>query len=203
MLTFYNIKAIEAKWQKYWAENKLHRPDFSDISRKFYALTMFSYPSGDKLHVGHWYAYGPPDTFTRFMKMQGCKVFQPQGFDSFGLPAENYAISNGVHPAESTKKNIDTMRGQLRSIGAMYDWENEITTSDPEYYKWTQWLFLKLYENNIAYRQEALVNWDPIDQTVLANEQVLPDGTSERSGGTVIQKPLWQYDQKFYLKKSY
>ncbi len=108
----YNIKDTEAKWQKYWSENKLHRPDFSDISRKFFALTMFSYPSGDKLHVGHWYAYGPPDTFARFMKMKGWKVFQPQGFDSFGLPAENYAISNGIHPAESTKNNIDTMRKQ-------------------------------------------------------------------------------------------
>ena len=172
MVEVYSFNKIEAKWQKYWAKNRLHKPNFSEINKKFYALTMFSYPSGDKLHVGHWYAYGPPDTFARFMKMQGCAVFEPQGFDSFGLPAENYAISNGVHPAKSTKKNIETMLTQLRSIGAMYDWENEINTSSPDYYKWTQWLFLLLYEKGLAYQKNAPVNWCPSCVTVLANEQV-------------------------------
>ena len=122
---------------------------------------MFSYPSGDKLHIGHWYNYGPADTFARYLKMRGYNVFQPQGFDAFGLPAENYAIKHGVHPAESTSTNISTMRKQLNSIGAMYHWDNEVVTCEKEYYKWTQWLFLKLYENNLAYRKEAMVNWDP------------------------------------------
>ncbi|SVE31523.1 uncharacterized protein METZ01_LOCUS484377, partial [marine metagenome] len=115
----YIFKDIESKWQKKWLENNFSKIDFSDLNNKYYALTMFSYPSGDKLHVGHWYAYGPPDTFARYIKMKGFNVFQPQGFDAFGLPAENYAIEHGVHPAESTKKNIDTMRNQLHSIGAM------------------------------------------------------------------------------------
>ena len=188
----YSYKDIELKWQTNWADNNLHKPDFSVLDKKYYALTMFSYPSGDKLHVGHWYAYGPPDTFARFMKMQGYRVFQPQGFDSFGLPAENYAISNGIHPAKSTKKNIETMRKQLKSIGAMYDWENEITTSDPEYYKWTQLLFLKLYEMGLAYQKNAPVNWCPSCATVLANEQV-KDGECERCNEVVSKRNLTQW----------
>ena len=189
----YDFKKIEKKWQKLWEKN----PDFdfnqSDNKNKKYCLTMFSYPSGDKLHIGHWYNYGPADTFARYLKMRGYNVFQPQGFDAFGLPAENYAIKHGVHPAESTSTNISTMRKQLNSIGAMYHWDNEVVTCEKEYYKWTQWLFLKLYENNLAYRKEAMVNWDPIDQTVLANEQVRSDGTSDRSGGLVEQKALKQW----------
>ena len=189
----YNFKEIEKKWQQIWLDSGIHTPDFSKVEDKHYCLTMFSYPSGDKLHVGHWYNYGPVDTYARYLKKKGFNVFQPQGFDSFGLPAENYAIKHGIHPPESTDQNISKMKKQLNSIGAMFDWSNEVITSTPEYYKWTQWLFLKLYKNNIAYRKEALVNWDPVDQTVLANEQVLSDGTSERSGATVEQKPLKQW----------
>ena len=126
----YLFKSIELKWQKKWEESGIHSPDFSHLNNKFYNLTMFSYPSGDKLHIGHWYNYGPADTYARFMKMKGYNVFQPQGFDAFGLPAENYAIQHGIHPAESTAQNIATMRKQLKSIGAMYDWSNEVNTSD-------------------------------------------------------------------------
>ncbi len=188
----YSFKDVETKWQKKWRTKGFNLP-LTSYNNKYYALTMFSYPSGDKLHIGHWYNYGPADTYARFKKMMGYSLFQPQGFDSFGLPAENYAISNNVHPAESTNSNIKTMKRQLDSIGAMYDWDNEIITSSPEYYKWTQWLFLQLYKNNLAYQKEAMVNWDPVDQTVLANEQVLADGTSDRSGAKVLQKPLKQW----------
>lgn len=189
----YNPIKIEEKWQDKWNKECSHKTDFSDVDNKFYCLTMFSYPSGDKLHVGHWYNYGPVDTFARFMKMNGKNVFQPQGFDAFGLPAENYAIKHGVPPKDSTYKNIEKMRKQLKRIGAIFNWENEVITCAPDYYKWNQWLFLKLYEMNLAYQKEAMVNWDPIDQTVLANEQVLSDGTSERSGGIVEQKALKQW----------
>ena len=193
MDNYYNHREIEKKWQDYWEKNKINDVDLSDFKNKKYILTMFSYPSGDKLHIGHWYNFGPVDTYTRFLKMNGFNIFQPQGFDAFGLPAENYAIKHGIHPSESTMKNIDTMRSQLKAIGAMYDWSNEVVTCQPEYYKWTQWLFLQLYNNNLAYRKEAMVNWDPVDQTVLANEQVLSDGTSERSGAKVVQKALKQW----------
>ena len=188
----YPFKEIEKKWQKKWLD-KSSKKDLSNFKNKYYCLTMFSYPSGDKLHIGHWYNYGPTDTLARYKKMCGFDVFQPQGFDAFGLPAENFAIKNNIHPAISTQKNIETMRSQLESIGAMYDWGNIVTTSEKEYYKWTQWLFLKLYKHNLAYRKRATVNWDPVDQTVLANEQVLSDGTSERSGALVEQKPLEQW----------
>jgi leucyl-tRNA synthetase len=187
----FDFKKIESKWQKYWDENS--KLDFSKTDKKFYCLTMFSYPSGSNLHVGHWYNYGPTDSYARFMKMNGYNVFQPQGFDSFGLPAENYAIKHGIHPRESTKQNIKNMKTQLKSIGGMFDWDVEIRTSDESYYKWNQWIFSKLYESGLAYQKQALVNWDPVDQTVLANEQVLSDGTSERSGAKVIQKPLKQW----------
>ncbi|MBI44769.1 MAG: leucine--tRNA ligase [Candidatus Marinimicrobia bacterium] len=189
----YNFKEIEKKWQLFWSENSDLKTDYDDFENKKYCLTMFSYPSGDKLHIGHWYNYGPSDTLARYLKMKGFNVFQPQGFDAFGLPAENYAIKHGVHPHKSTHSNISTMKKQLESIGALYNWDKEVITSDKEYYRWTQWLFLKLYENNLAYRKEAMVNWDPVDQTVLANEQVLADGTSDRSGALVVQKPLVQW----------
>ncbi|MBC8213361.1 MAG: leucine--tRNA ligase [Candidatus Marinimicrobia bacterium] len=188
----YSFQEIEEKWQNIWEENKAGQPDFSKIEKKFYNLTMFSYPSGDKLHVGHWYNYGPADTYARYMKMRGYNVFQPQGFDAFGLPAENYAIKHGVHPAVSTAKNIETMRKQLRKIGAMYDWSNEINTSSPDYYKWTQWLFLKLYEKGLAYQKKAPVNWCPSCVTVLANEQVKEE-KCERCGTEVTKKDLKQW----------
>ena len=186
-----NFKKIESKWQKFWDEN--NSQNLNNTDKKFYCLTMFSYPSGSNLHVGHWYNYGPTDSYARFMKMNGYNVFQPQGFDAFGLPAENYAIKHGIHPRESTNQNIATMKNQLKSIGGMFDWDAEIRTCEPDYYKWNQWIFSKLYQSGLAYQKEALVNWDPVDQTVLANEQVLADGTSERSGAKVIQKPLKQW----------
>ena len=187
------LKDIELKWQKKWSLDKNLKTNLNNYKNKKYVLTMFSYPSGDKLHIGHWYNYGPVDTFARFLKMNGFNIFQPQGFDAFGLPAENFAIKHGIHPKESTNKNISVMRKQLMNIGAMFDWDSEVVTCNEDYYKWTQWLFLQLYNNNLAYRSEAMVNWDPVDQTVLANEQVLSDGTSERSGALVIQKPLKQW----------
>ena len=187
------LKEIELKWQKKWSLDKSLKTNLDNYKNKKYVLTMFSYPSGDKLHIGHWYNYGPVDTFARFLKMNGFNIFQPQGFDAFGLPAENFAIKHGIHPKESTNKNISVMRKQLMTIGAMFDWDSEVVTCNEDYYKWTQWLFLQLYNNNLAYRSEAMVNWDPVDQTVLANEQVLSDGTSERSGALVIQKPLKQW----------
>ena len=188
----YSFKEIEKKWQKVWSETKVKK-NFKNFKNKYYSLTMFSYPSGDKLHIGHWYNYGPADTISRYMKLKGYNVFQPQGFDAFGLPAENYAIKNNIHPAESTKKNVQTMKNQLDEVGAMYDWENIVVTCNNDYYRWNQWLFLQLYKNDLAYRKKATVNWDPVDQTVLANEQVLADGTSERSGAVVEQKPLEQW----------
>ena len=189
----YNFKKIERKWQKKWNDQSFMENGYSKRGKKYYSLTMFSYPSGSNLHIGHWYNYGPADTFSRFKRMSGYDVFQPQGFDAFGLPAENFAIKHNIHPAKSTQNNIDTMKSQLDSIGALYDWHKTVTTSQKDYYRWTQWLFLELYKNNLAYRKKATVNWDPIDQTVLANEQVLADGTSERSGALVEQKPLEQW----------
>ena len=153
---------------------------------------MFSYPSGAKLHAGHWYNYGPADTFARFKRMQGYEVFQPMGFDAFGLPAENYAIKTGIHPQESTLKNIETMENQLKRIGAMYDWDYEIKTCMPDYYKWTQWMFLQLYKKGLAYRKEAPVNWCPSCNTVLANEQA-QGGICERCGSQVTHKNLNQW----------
>ncbi len=188
----YPFAEIEKKWQNRWESGEDHTPDFDSSDNKFYALTMFSYPSGDRLHVGHWYNYGPADTFARFKKMQGFNVFQPQGFDAFGLPAENYAIKNGIHPAESTARNIEKMRSQLRRIGAMYDWSNEVNTSSPEYYRWTQWLFLTLYKMGLAYQKTAPVNWCPSCATVLANEQV-KEGACERCASEVTKKNLKQW----------
>ncbi|MCH7858459.1 MAG: class I tRNA ligase family protein, partial [Candidatus Marinimicrobia bacterium] len=192
MIEKYPFKEVEAKWRRKWAESKAHETDLDHPGKKLYSLTMFSYPSGDKLHIGHWYNYGPADTWTRFKKMQGYNTFHPQGFDAFGLPAENYAIKHGIHPARSTAANIATMRKQLDQIGAMYDWSNYVDTSTPEYYRWTQWLFLKLYEMGLAVQEKAPVNWCPHDQTVLANEQV-KEGHCERCGSPVIQKELTQW----------
>lgn len=183
---------VEKKWQTRWADEKLYSFDKSRIDKKYYTLEMFSYPSGAKLHAGHWYNYGPSDSFARFKRMQGYEVFEPMGFDAFGLPAENYAIRTGVHPEDSTLKNIDTMEKQLEKIGGMFDWDYEIKTCLPDYYKWTQWIFLELYKNGLAYRKEAPVNWCPSCSTVLANEQVL-DGKCERCNSEVIKKNLTQW----------
>ena len=183
---------IEKKWQKKWEDTKLYSFDKSKIKDKYYVLEMFSYPSGAKLHAGHWYNYGPTDSYARFMRMNGKEVFQPMGFDAFGLPAENYAIKSGIHPQDSTLKNIATMEGQLKAMGASFDWDYEIKTCMHDYYKWTQWIFLQLYKNGLAYRKEAPVNWCPSCNTVLANEQVV-DGACERCKTTVLRKNLTQW----------
>ena len=187
-----DYKQIESKWQKIWADTGLYKFDRSRVDKKYYCLEMFSYPSGAKLHAGHWYNYGPADTFARLKRMQGYEDFQPMGFDAFGLPAENYAIKTGIHPEESTLKNIATMEGQLKRIGAMYDWDYEIKTCLPDYYKWTQWMFLQLYKKGLAYRKEAPVNWCPSCNTVLANEQA-QGGICERCGSQVTHKNLNQW----------
>lgn len=187
-----DYKQIEEKWQKKWAESGIYKFDRSKVDKKYYCLEMFSYPSGAKLHAGHWYNYGPADTFARFKRMQGYEVFQPMGFDAFGLPAENYAIKTGIHPEQSTLKNIETMEGQLKRMGAMYDWDYEIKTCMPDYYKWTQWMFLQLYKKGLAYRKEAPVNWCPKCNTVLANEQA-QGGVCERCGSQVTHKNLNQW----------
>ena len=184
--------AIDKKWQDKWAESGLYKFDPNKEVEKLYVLEMFSYPSGSQLHAGHWFNYGPVDSWARFKRMQGYNVFQPMGFDAFGLPAENFAIKTGIHPQDSTIKNIAKMEEQLKAMGAMFNWENEVVTCSPEYYKWTQWLFLKLYEKGLAYRKKAPVNWCPSCQTVLANEQVV-DGACERCSTEVTKKDLTQW----------
>ena len=187
-----DMQFVESKWQAKWEKNKLNVFNKKNAAKKLYVLEMFSYPSGAKLHVGHWYNYGPTDTYARFKRMQGFEVFQPMGFDAFGLPAENYAIKTGIHPKDSTEKNIETMETQLKKMGAMFDWSAEIKTCEENYYKWTQWLFLQLYNKGLAYRKEALVNWCPSCETVLANEQVI-GGECERCGSTVLRKAMTQW----------
>lgn len=188
----FDFKKNEKKWKQYWEDNHLYKIDIKNKSKNLYCLVMFIYPSGDKVHIGHWYNYAPTDTWARFKRMQGYNVFEPMGYDAFGLPAENAAIKKGVHPADSTEENIKAIRKQLKAIGAMYDWSKEINTSRPEYYKWTQWLFLLLYKNGLAYRKKAPVNWCPSCKTVLANEQVV-EGLCERCSAEVIQKDLEQW----------
>ena len=187
----YNI-SVDKKWQKKWEDTNLYKFDEDSSKEKLYVLEMFSYPSGSKLHAGHWFNYGPVDSWARLKRMQGYNVFQPMGFDAFGLPAENFAIKTGIHPKDSTVKNIKTMEEQLKSMGAMFNWDHEVITSDPEYYKWTQWLFLKLFEKDLAYRKKAPVNWCPSCNTVLANEQVV-DGVCERCETEVTKKELTQW----------
>jgi leucyl-tRNA synthetase len=187
----YDASAIERKWQERWAADSLYTTDFTDAHAKFYFLTMLPYTSGD-LHVGHWYAMAPSDAAARYKRMRGKNVFFPIGFDAFGLPAENAAIKRGIHPRTWTYANIDRMRAQLKSMGAMFDWSHEAITADPEYYRWNQWFFLKMHERGLAYRKQAPANWCPSCQTVLANEQVV-NGVCERCGTPVIQKDLEQW----------
>ena len=189
----YPFAEIEPKWRKFWEEKKVDRTNLNKSSNKLYSLVMFIYPSGAKLHIGHWYNYGPNDSWARYKKLKGYNVFEPIGYDAFGLPAENYAIKTGDHPYDSTIQNINDIRTQLKNMGCMYDWDSELMTCSPEYYKWNQWLFLQLYKKGLAYRKNAPVNWCPNDQTVLANEQVQSDGTCERCGTLVIQKNLTQW----------
>ena len=188
----YSPHEIERKWQHKWAVDHIHEVKEDSKRRKFYALTMFPYTSGD-LHVGHWYAMSPSDVYARFKRMQGYNVLHPMGFDAFGLPAENAAIKHGIHPYDWTVKNIDNMRRQLKSMGAIYDWSREVITCLPDYYKWTQWFFLKFYHAGLAYRAEAPVNWCPKCQTVLANEQVVGEGFCERCSTLVTKKELEQW----------
>jgi len=192
MIAKYNPEEIEQKWQQRWAEDKLYEVTEDSTKPKWYALTMFPYTSGD-LHIGHWYAMAPSDVQARFKRMQGYNVLHPMGFDAFGLPAENAAIKQGIHPFTWTTQNIDNMRRQLGSMGAIYDWSREVVTCLPDYYKWTQWFFLKLYEAGLAYRGRAPVNWCPRCQTVLANEQVVGGGFCERCGAAVSQRDLEQW----------
>ena len=187
-----DMTSVEKKWRDRWEKAGFHRFDRKDIDRKFYVLEMFSYPSAAKLHLGHWYNYAPADSYARFKRMQGYAVFQPMGFDAFGLPAENYAIKTGIHPKDSTEKNIANMEKTLREMGASFDWSAEIKTCDPSYYKWTQWMFLQLYKHGLAYRKEALVNWCPSCETVLANEQVV-NGLCERCKSPVSRRNMTQW----------
>lgn len=191
MTPSYNPQHIEPRWQEQWENDKLYRSTVDWNKPKHYALTMLPYPSGD-LHIGHWFAMTPSDARARWMRMRGYNVLFPMGFDAFGLPAENAAISRNIHPWKWTYSNIERMRQQLRSMGAMFDWEREAVSCTPEYYKWTQWFFKKFYEAGLAYRGEALVNWSEALQTVLANEQVI-DGKDERTGQPVVQKMMTQW----------
>jgi len=192
-MSLYRASEAEKKWQKKWETDGLYKTDFkNDSKEKYYNLVMFPYPSGDKLHIGHWYNFAPADSWGRYKRLKGFNVFEPIGYDSFGLPAENYAIKHGIHPAESTQRNIEHMRKQLKAMGAMYNWDMELNTSSPEYYKWTQWIFLQLYRNGFAYKKKSPVNWCPNCKTVLANEQV-SNGQCERCDAEVTKKNLSQW----------
>ena len=187
----YQPADIEKIAQTAWNDNSFSKVNLSDSTNKYYVLSMFPYPSG-KLHIGHVRNYTIGDVITRSNKMIGKNVFQPMGWDAFGLPAENAAIKNSVHPEEWTRKNIAHMKGQLKNIGILYDWENEISTSDPKYFRWEQWFFIQLLKKGLVYRKLSEVNWDPVDMTVLANEQVI-DGRGWRSGALVERKEIPQW----------
>lgn len=192
-MTFYNHKEIETKWQKYWAEHKTFKTGTDSSKPNFYALDMFPYPSGAGLHVGHPEGYTATDILSRYKRAQGYNVLHPMGWDAFGLPAEQYAIDTGNDPADFTAENIANFKRQINSLGFSYDWDREVNTTDPNYYKWTQWIFTKLYEKGLAYEAEIPVNWVEELGTAIANEEVLPDGTSERGGYPVVRKPMRQW----------
>ena len=188
----FNHKEIEARWQQYWENNKTFATDTDDAEKKFYVLDMFPYPSGSGLHVGHPKGYTASDIVARMKRMQGYNVLHPMGWDAFGLPAEQYALDTGNDPAEFTQFNISILKRQIQSLGFSYDWDREIDTTDPKYYKWTQWIFLKLFEKGLAYVDEVPVNWCPALGTVLANEEVI-DGKSERGDHPVERRPMKQW----------
>ncbi|CAM4212369.1 MULTISPECIES: leucine--tRNA ligase [Bacillus cereus group] len=188
----FNHQDIEKKWQGYWEENKTFRTPDETEKPKFYALDMFPYPSGAGLHVGHPEGYTATDILSRMKRMQGYNVLHPMGWDAFGLPAEQYALDTGNSPAEFTEININTFRNQIKALGFSYDWDREVNTTDPNYYKWTQWIFLKLFEKGLAYVDEVPVNWCPALGTVLANEEII-DGKSERGGHPVERRPMRQW----------
>ena len=198
----YLPRNIEKKWQNVWKETKLYKTeDYVETKKNWYALSMFPYPSGD-LHIGHWFAFTPADAHARFMRLKGYNVLHPQGFDAFGLPAENAAIERNINPKKWTFNNVRNMQGQFDIMGNSYDWDRKLVTCTPEYYQWNQKFFLDMYKNGIAYRKNGPVWWDPIDQTTLANEQVR-DGKSERSGGEVIRKmmPQWYFKITDYAEE--
>ena len=191
-MSSYDPSAIEPKWQSYWLENKTFKTGVDKDKPKYYVLDMFPYPSGSGLHVGHPEGYTATDILARYKRMKGFNVLHPIGWDAFGLPAEQYAVKTGTHPRETTEKNVNVFREQLQMLGFSYDWDREVNTTDPDYYKWTQWIFLKLYEKGLAYEDEAPVNWCPELGTVLANEEVI-DGKSEVGGFPVVRKPMRQW----------
>src|SRR6187401_496130 len=188
----YEHRTVEPKWQARWREAGLHRTPSDPARPKFYALDMFPYPSGSGLHVGHCEGYTATDIITRWKRMQGLNVIHPMGWDAFGLPAENYAIKHGIHPAKTTAAAIETFRRQIKAIGLSYDWSREVNTSDPSYYKWTQWIFLRMFERGLAYQANAPINWCPKDKTGLANEEV-HDGKCERCGTPVERRDMKQW----------
>ena len=194
MSTPYNPESVEKAAQDYWQESRCFEVREDHDREKFYCLTMFPYPSG-KLHMGHVRVFTISDVIARYHRMQGKHVLQPMGWDAFGMPAENAAIKRGVPPAEWTYNNIDDMRDQLRRLGYAYDWTREVTTCRPEYYRWEQWLFTKMFEKGLVYRKNSVVNWDPVDQTVLANEQVI-DGRGWRSDALVERREIPQWFMK-------
>ena len=188
----YEHLIIEPKWQKFWEINKTFKVDVDLNKPKYYILDMFPYPSGQGLHVGHPLGYTATDILSRYKRMRGFNVLHPMGWDAFGLPAEQYAVETGTHPSNTTKKNIEKFKSQIKSLGFSYDWDREINTTDPKYYKWTQWIFLQLYNKGLVYQDEVPVNWCPALGTVLANEEVI-DGKSERGGHPVVRKPMKQW----------
>ena len=190
--TRYDPGSIEPKWQRYWLERKTFKVEEDQAKEKYYILDMFPYPSAAGLHVGHPEGYTATDILARYKRMRGFNVLHPMGWDAFGLPAEQYAIETGTHPRETTTRNINTFRRQIQALGFSYDWDREISSCEPEYYQWTQWIFLKLYEKGLAYMAEVPVNWCPALGTVLANEEVI-DGKSERGGHPVMRRPMKQW----------
>jgi len=192
MISGYDHQHIEQKWQRYWEKNSSFKAIEDNSKPKYYILDMFPYPSGHGLHVGHPLGYTATDVVSRYKRMKGFNVLHPMGWDAFGLPAEQYALQTGTHPAETTAANIDNFRRQIKTIGLSYDWDREINTTDPKYYKWTQWIFLQLFNNDLAYEAEVPVNWCPELGTVLANEEVV-DGKSERGDHPVYRVPMRQW----------
>jgi leucyl-tRNA synthetase len=192
MSPHYPFAEVEPRWQKYWVEHKTFRATDDTSRPKYYCLDMFPYPSGAGLHVGHLEGYTATDIVSRYRRMRGFNVMHVTGWDAFGLPAEQYAVKTGIHPSITTRQNIDNFRRQMKRIGLSHDWDREIDTTDPEYYRWTQWIFLKLYERGLAYIADVPVNWCPELGTVLANEEVI-DGKSEVGGFDVVRRPMRQW----------
>ena len=186
----YDFNSLEKKWRKIWEENPVNPTNTN--KPKYYCLDMFPYPSGNGLHVGHWRGYVLSDVVSRYKLLQGYEILHPMGWDAFGLPAENYAIKTGTHPSVATDKSISNVKRQLKEISAIYDWDKEINTTDPKYYKWTQWIFLKMFENGLAYEKEMPLNWCPSCKAVLANEEAT-NGECDRCGSQVTKKNLRQW----------